>query len=332
MTTKTNPKYNVTWTCPHCGNMHNWWWDDKYEAHVDAETNMQCDHCEAHVKCKGDGFGFYEPIIEVKEDNEQKWPGVGPDFESVLDELRNSRKAHFSLIQKLIDRTDELDNLNTDVHNYCRSLEDKVNGVREDLYAVVNSLAKHVAQIEEKTDEHRQELDNVGRRLTTSELAIANLEDGIGVNTYSDRKKPEKQPRVMDLIDGPKGICVLTPPGPKQPFYERFREGCGFTKETLDGETLAKMLRFVAVEVERMTERDMVGSFTISNLKVGEKLRELALEAQVNNCDNSGGEEEETYAAGFDWGAIAGDDECGKNGPNNAAFADIKSSNTNETV
>jgi hypothetical protein len=302
MTTKPNPKYNVTWTCPHCGNMHNWWWDDKYEAHDDAETNMQCDHCEAHVKCKGDGFGFYEPIIEVKEDNEQKWPGVGPDFESVLDELRNSRKAHFSLIQKLLDRTDELDNLNTDVHNYCRSLEDKVNGVREDLYAVVNSLAKHVAQIEEKTDEHRQELDKVARRLTTSELAIANLEEGVGANTYADRKKPEKQPSVMDLIDGPKGICVLTPPGPKQPFYERFREGCGFTKETLDGETLAKMLRFVAVEVERMTERDMVGSFTISNLKVGEKLRELALEAQVNNCDNSGGEEEETYAAGFDWG------------------------------
>ena len=332
MTTKPNPKYNVTWTCPHCGNMHNWWWDDKYEAHDDAETNMQCDHCEAHVKCKGDGFGFYEPIIEVKEDNEQKWPGVGPDFESVLDELRNSRKAHFSLIQKLLDRTDELDNLNTDVHNYCRSLEDKVNGVREDLYAVVNSLAKHVAQIEEKTDEHRQELDKVARRLTTSELAIANLEEGVGANTYADRKKPEKQPSVMDLIDGPKGICVLTPPGPKQPFYERFREGCGFTKETLDGETLAKMLRFVAVEVERMTERDMVGSFTISNLKVGEKLRELALEAQVNDCDNSDGEEEETYAAGFDWGAIAGDDECGKNGPNNAAFADIKSSNTNETV
>lgn len=310
----TNPeKYNVTWTCPHCGNLHNWWWDDKYEAHDDGETNMQCDHCEAHVKCRGDGNGFYEPIVEVKEDSKQKWPGVGPEFGSVLDQLRNARKIHFSLINKLLNRTDELDSLNTDVHNYCRSLEDKVNGVREDLYAAVNTLAKHVAQIEEKTDEHRQELDNVGRRLTTSELAIANLEDGIGVNTYSDRKKPKKQPSVMDLIDGP-----------KQPFYERFREGCGFTKETLDGETLAKMLLFVAVEVERMTERDMGGSFTISNLKVGEKLRESAAEAQVNDCDNSGGEEKETYAAGFDWGAIAGDDECGKNGPNNAAFAENK--------
>jgi hypothetical protein len=259
-------KYQVLWTCPHCGNEHTWWWKEKWEAHDDGVVEMRCDRCDKTTKCQGDGYGFYEPIVGI----EEKWPGVGPNFESVLDELRNSRKVHFSLINKLLDRTDDLDSLNTDVHNYVRGLEDKVNDLSSDLYGAINALGKRLSEIE--TGEI---FDNLSRRMTTAEIAIMNLEDGIGVNTYSDRRKPKEQPCAFDIIDGP-----------KQPFYERFREGCEFTKETLSGETIAKMLRFVAVEVERMTERDMGGSFTISNLKVGEKLREMADEAALAEDEN----------------------------------------------
>jgi hypothetical protein len=85
--------------------------------------------------------------------------------------------------------------------------------------------------------------------------------------------KPAKsEPSFIDLIHGV-----------KPPFYTRFREGCQFTKEEMPPEKLASVLRFIAVEVERMTERDMGGSFTISNLKVAEKLRELATDALVED-------------------------------------------------
>jgi hypothetical protein len=262
-------KYQVIWTCPQCGNEHNWWWEDKWEAHDDGELDMVCDRCEKTTRCKGDGNGLYEPIVKI----EEKWPGVGPNFESVLDELRNSRKVHFSLINKLLDRTDDLDSLNTDVHNYTRELETKVN-----------KLAERVLELEKK--EEKDPLD-------------ALIDDAV-----------KKQPSILDLLDGP-----------KQPFYERFREGCEFTKETLSGENIAKMLRFVAVEVEKMTERDMGGSYTISNLKVGEKLREMADEAQVEDYDGSDGEEKKSYAAGFDWGAFAEYD-YGEDDPNNPALAE----------
>jgi hypothetical protein len=261
-------KYQVLWTCPHCGNEHNWWWEDEWEAHDDGELDMVCDRCEKTTRCKGDGNGLYEPIVKI----EEKWPGIGPNFESVLDELRNSRKVHFSLINKLFDRTDDLDDLNTDVHNYTRELETKVN-----------KLAERVLELEKK--EEKDPLD-------------ALIDDAV-----------KKQPSILDLLDGP-----------KQKFYERFREGCGFTKETLDGETIAKMLRFVAVEVERMTERDMGGSYTISNLKVGEKLREMADEAAVEDYVY---DPDEAYAAreeGPGWDLFGYDD--GEDDPNNPALAE----------
>jgi hypothetical protein len=48
-------------------------------------------------------------------------------------------------------------------------------------------------------------------------------------------------------------------------------------------EKLASALRFIAVEVERMTERDMGGSFTVSNLEVARQLREFAADALVED-------------------------------------------------
>lgn len=56
-------KYNVRWICPHCGHSHSWWWDQKWEAHSTVQTAMHCENCDAKVKCKGDGFGLYVPIV-----------------------------------------------------------------------------------------------------------------------------------------------------------------------------------------------------------------------------------------------------------------------------
>jgi hypothetical protein len=150
-------------------------------------------------------------------------------------------------------RVSDLESLENDLHSYVRGLEDKVN-------------ANHQSAVrtEGRVDEHRGELDNIGRRITEAELAVWRLENEV---------KPGKSTRptvsITDLIDGP-----------KQPFHERLREGC-----LLDiyGETMASILRFIAVEVERMTERDMGGSFTISNLKVAQQLREFAAEAALED-------------------------------------------------
>ncbi len=194
-------KYQVLWRCPHCGNDHTWWWESQWEAFDEGVTDMVCDRCDARVKCKGDGFGYYEPV---------------------KDEPIETR------IKELVD-------LNTDVHNYCRSLEDKVNREVKDLYDGLNALAKRVIELENRS-----------------------------------KPKSKREPNFLDLIHSEKA-----------PFYERFREGCEFNEETMPGESIAKILRFIAVEVERMTERDMGGSFTVSNLTVGKNLRELADEAEI---------------------------------------------------
>jgi len=133
----------------------------------------------------------------------------------------------------------------------------------KDLYDGLNALAKRVADIE--TGEI---FDNLSRRVTAAELAIANLEEGVRAETYSDRARKPKS--IIDLIHSG-----------RPPFHERFREGCGFNEETMPGETLAAILRFVAVEVERMIYLGVGGSFTISNLKVSENLRELADEVEA---------------------------------------------------
>lgn len=202
-------RYQVLWDCPHCGNSHNWWWEDRFEAWDDGECDMVCDRCMEPTRCKGDGMGLYVPVEEK--------PGT------------------------LERRVEELDDLNTDLHNYVRGLEDKVNRLREDnklAFDAINTLAKRLADLEHPSPPEA-----------------------------TPRRDP---PSVIDLIHGE-----------RPPFHERFREGCGFNEETMPGETIASILRFVAVEVERMTERDMGGSFTVSNLRVGENLRELADEAEA---------------------------------------------------
>jgi len=156
-------------------------------------------------------------------------------------------------------RIEELESLELDLHNYVRGLEDKVNKETKFLYDSINALAKRLAEVE-----NGDVFDNLARRTTETELAIWRLE-----NEVKPGKSTKPTVSITDLIDGP-----------KQPFHERLREGC-----LLDiyGETMASILRFIAVEVERMTERDMGGSFTISNLKVAQQLREFAAEAALED-------------------------------------------------
>lgn len=247
------PRYSVRWDCPHCGNSHNWWWEDEFEAHDDGECDMICDRCMEPSKCVGDGAGFYKAIApdELKS---------GPGIER---------------------RVSDLESLEEDLHNYVRELEDKVN----ELYTAVNSLAKHVQRAEGKADEHRSELDNLGRRTTEAELAVWRLENDIKtpgaakLGPQHVELAKEKERSFLDLITGE-----------KPPFHARIREGCELDRASVPPDKLASILRFVAVEVQRMTERDMGGSFTISNLKVAERLRELADEAQVE--DYNGKDEE----------------------------------------
>lgn len=181
MTTKE--KYQVLWKCPHCGNEHTWWWEDKWEAYDEGVTDMLCDRCEKRSRHKGDGWGFYTCVDDVE------------------------------------------------------SNTDKLNEKIKDLYVGLNALTKRVIELENQS-----------------------------------LPKPKAKSSFIDLIHGE-----------KPPFVERFREGCGYTEGTMSGEDVSKILRFIAVEVERMTERGMGGSFTVSNLTVGKNLRELADEAEIEN-------------------------------------------------
>lgn len=232
---KNLTKYNVLWTCPECGNHHNWWWDDECEAHDDGETLMFCDRCNTQTWCKGDGNGFFKPVKgEMK-------AAAGSDLtvlNSVLDELQNSRKIHFSLLQKLTSRTDDLESLEEDLHNYVRGLEDKVNNNNKLAIDAINTLTMRLVELEDKAAQQRS--------------------------------RPKKEGDVWDLINGP-----------KKPFHERIREGCQL--EYIDGITLASILRFIAVEVEKMLDRSSGGSYTINNFQVGEKLRVLADEAEIDD-------------------------------------------------
>lgn len=232
---KKPKKYQVLWTCPHCGNSHTWWWEDEFEAFDDSVVDMKCDRCDEVTKCRGDGHGYYEPIAESTTMKQRSLEQIN----ATLDELQTSRQNHFSMLVKLSAKDDELDDLNTDLHNYVRQIEDKLSKLNEDkkvAFDSINTLAKRLADLE---------------------------------NPPPPEATPKKDPQsFLDLIHG-------TPP----PFHERLREGCELGD--MSGETIAKILRFIAVETERMTQRDMGGSFTVSNLKVAETLRELADAAEI---------------------------------------------------
>lgn len=232
---KKPKKYQVLWTCPHCGNSHTWWWEDEFEAFDDSVVDMKCDRCDEVTKCRGDGHGCYEPIAEGTGVEQRTLEQIN----AALDGLQASRLNHFSMLVKLSAKDDELDDLNTDLHNYVRQIEDKLSKLNEDkklAFDSINTLAKRLADLE---------------------------------NPPPPEATPKKDPQsFLDLIHG-------TPP----PFHERLREGCQLGD--MSGETIAKILRFIAVETERMTQRDMGGSFTVSNLTVAETLRELADAAEI---------------------------------------------------
>lgn len=296
MNTLTIPKpkkYNVLWTCPHCGNEHNWWWEDEFEAFDDSVTDMVCDRCMIPTKCRGDGHGFFQPILESSENGQRSLEAIN----LTLNELQTSRKTHLSTLSKLSSKTDDLESrvsdleqLEYDAYQYCRLLEDKLNEKSKLIFDSINSLLTRLRALEDSDLEKRvkdleglEELMN--KRLLKVEEAIDDLDDVV-----------EAPPSILELIHGV-----------KPPFHERLREECGFTKETLDGETIAKMVRFVAMEVEKMTERDMGGSFSVSNIEVARQLRELAANAQVEDHNYNPDEGDE----GPGWGlyGFEGEDE-----------------------
>jgi len=180
---KSKERYSVEWDCPKCGNSHNWWWDDMWEAYSEDISDMLCDKCGAVTKCQGDGHGFYTPVEKTEPD----------------DDMAAQIKT---------------------------------------LFDAVNTISKRLASLESMKQ--------------------------------ADSKAAKKGPGTtfLDLIHG-------TP----SPFHERLREGCQLGD--MSNETVAKILRFVAVEVERMTERDMGGSFTVSNLEVARQLRSFAETADI---------------------------------------------------
>lgn len=248
---KNPTKYNVTWTCPKCGNLHNWWWVDEFEAHDDDETIMTCDRCDTQTWCKGDGNGFYEPI---EEERKAQFRRDLTEVNSSIDQLVTSRRMQFSMLEKLTSRVSDLESLEEDLHNYVRGLEDKVNLLTSDL---------------------QKEVDNLGRRTTETELSVWRLENDVKVPESAKlgpqhvelAKKKEKS--FLDLINDE-----------KPPFHERIREGCQL--DDMDGDKLASILRFIAVEVEKMLDRSSGGSYTINNFEVGKKLRVLADELEDN--------------------------------------------------
>ena len=153
-------RYNVRWDCPHCGNSHNWWWEDEFEAHDDGVCDMICDRCMEPSKCEGDGTGFYVAI-------KYEAPEPKPPIEQ---------------------RVADLESLEEDLHNYVRGLEDKVNTnnqlafdaintatmrLRElearaaanhkQSFDAINRLSKRLIKLETSVSDYRRELDNLGR-------------------------------------------------------------------------------------------------------------------------------------------------------------------------
>lgn len=248
---KNPTKYNVTWTCPKCGNLHNWWWEEEFEADDDGETLMVCDRCDTQTWCKGDGNGFYEPI---EEERKAKFRRDLTEVNSSIDQLVTSRRMQFSMLEKLTSRVSDLESLEEDLHNYVRGLEDKVNLLTSNL---------------------QEEVDNLGRRTTETELSVWRLENDVkvpesaklGLQHVGLAKKKEKS--FLDLINGE-----------KPPFHERIREGCQL--DDMEGDKLASILRFVAVEVERMLDRSSGGSYTINNFEVARNLRDFADAAEIS--------------------------------------------------
>jgi hypothetical protein len=136
-------KYHVEWDCPHCGNSHNWWWEDEFEAYDDKECDMFCDRCDTRVRCVGDGNGFYEPVRDEKQ------------------------------------RLEELESLELDLHNYVRGLEDKVNTNNKLAFDAINTVTMRLIELENTVAQRRSELDNLGGRMTQAELAVWRLENDI---------------------------------------------------------------------------------------------------------------------------------------------------------
>lgn len=242
---KNPTKYNVIWTCPECGNRHNWWWAGEHEAYDDDETLMLCDRCDTETWCKGDGRGFYEPIQHRIDELRPQLPGIEQ-------------------------RVSELESLKEDFYSYVRGLEDKVNTLTSNL---------------------QKEVKNLGRRTTETELSVWRLENDVKVPESAKlgpqhvelAKKKEKS--FLDLIHGE-----------KPPFHERIREGCQLND--MYGDKLASILRFIAVEVEKMLDRSSGGSYTINNFEVAKNLRDFADAVEISTYAEE--EEENEKSPGWE--------------------------------
>lgn len=167
-------RYNVRWDCPHCGNSHNWWWEDEFEAHDDGECDMICDRCMEPSKCVGDGTGFYK-VIEYEEPKPPIEQRVS-DLESLEDDLHN-------YVRGLEDKVNTNNQLAFDAINTAtmrlHELESRVDAIHKQSFDAINRLGKRLLRLEKSVSDYRSELDNLGRRTTQAELAVWRLENGI---------------------------------------------------------------------------------------------------------------------------------------------------------
>ncbi len=247
-------KYNVTWVCPHCENPHNWWWESEWEAHDDGITFLECDCCGAKSRFKGDGKGHYTHVPSEPQSD----------------------------TRSLEQRVKDLEELEEELHKRCMAVENTGYGITKRLKQIETALME-LSDTTKAVSELERIVDTLCRTVTRMELDMQNLRDGI--------VPPPKEKTEWDLtpkFDPHAGVKAQTSfidliHGAKPPFHARLREGCQFTKEELPPDKLASVLRFIAVEVERMTERDMGGSFTVSNLTVAQNLRDLAADASVED-------------------------------------------------
>ena len=106
-------RYNVRWDCPYCGNSHNWWWEDEFEAHADDICDMICDRCMELSKCKGDGNGFYVPVEEKTEHERltELEARIDAIHKQSFDAINRLSKRLLKLETSVSDYRGELDNL-----------------------------------------------------------------------------------------------------------------------------------------------------------------------------------------------------------------------------
>jgi len=176
---KKPERYNVRWDCPHCGNSHNWWWEDEFEAHANDVCDMICDRCMEPSKCKGDGTGFY---VAIKPEEPK------PPIEQ---------------------RVSDLESLEEDLHNYVRGLEDKVNTNNQLAFDSINAATMRLRELEGRVDTvHKHGFDAINRLSMRLLKLETKLRDAPIVPQRGDFHIDDIDPTVMRVYDGRKWVEI----------------------------------------------------------------------------------------------------------------------------